>query len=459
MYFSTFYIDLRELLINVFKVMQYIKCGAEKFEFEIKPLGGLCKRCQKEIPVVSLTTQNLKLCKSCFNAIQEKRVYETVKKFRMFNKEDRIGIFLSGGKDSASLATLLKRLFPDYSFQGIYLNLGIGYYSEYAEKTVRELCEKIELPLFVYNLPKEEGFSIDEFVFTNFRDKICSVCGVIKRYLFSKMAKALGLTVIATGHHLDDLLSTYLTLFFNGDFLSLKRLSPVNLPLYPGQAKKVKPLCQIPERELFYYAILNELPLEGCACPHGEITPAKKIKFLIEELSKENRTFKYQLMSVFLNKFLPLLKEEIKEETQFKPCLRCGEPTASANELCNHCRRIELLERVKDRRLELTFEEWLKYSQGESKESWVIFDVREKEDYLKGALPEAKWISKDLLENERELIKTFKPFRDKNLLFYCYTGRLSYFFTLKLRKLGFKAYNLKHPEEIFNKVDTLQKNV
>ncbi len=440
--------------------MQYVKCGAEKFEFEIKPIGKVCKLCQREIPVVTLSTQNLKLCKTCFNAIQEKRVFETVKKFRMFGKNDRIGIFLSGGKDSATLAAILKSLFPEYYLQGIYLNLGIGYYSDYAEKPVRDLCEKIGLPLYVYNLKREEGFSIDEFVFTNFKDKICSVCGVIKRYLFSKIAKTLGLTVVATGHHLDDLLSTYLTLFFNGDFLSIKRLSPVNPPLYPGQAKKVKPLCQIPEKEIFYYAVLNELPLEGCACPHGEKTPPKKMKTLIEELSKENKTFKYQLMSVFLHKFLPLVREEIKDEANFKPCVRCGELTPSSNGICTHCRRLELLERVKDRKLEFTYHEWMELlKRDEERASWVVFDVREREDFLKGAWHEAIWIPKEILENERELIKTFKPFRKKKLLFYCYSGRLSYLFTLKLRKLGFEAFNLKNPEELLKNIEASRETV
>jgi len=430
--------------------MQYVKCGAERFEYEIKPLGKVCKRCQKEVPVVTLSTQNLKLCRTCFAEIQEKRVFEAVKKFKMFEKQDRIGLFLSGGKDSATLAAILKKLFPEYHLQGIYLNLGIRYYSDLAQEAVERLCQTLELPLEVYHLPQREGFSIDDFLFTSFKDKICSVCGTIKRYLFSRVARELGLTVIATGHHLDDLLSTYLTLFFNGDFLSIKRLSPVNPPLYEGQAKKVKPLAQLPEKEVFYYALLKELPLEGCSCPHGELTPSKKVKSLLEELSKENRTFKYQLYSVFLNKFLPLLREELKEETPLKPCLRCGEPTSSPNEICGHCRRLELLKQSEERRLELTLEEWRNWLE---REDWVVFDVREREDYLKGAYPGARWASPNLLEEERALYKTFKPFKSKKILLYCYSGRISFLFTVKLRKLGFQAYNLKDPEELLKGIE------
>ncbi|MFN3567890.1 MAG: ATP-binding protein, partial [Caldimicrobium sp.] len=258
--------------------MQYIKCGFEKFHWEPTPLGKSCQVCKSEIPIVRLSTQNLKLCKGCFNRIQEKRVSEGVKRFKMFHKDDKIGIFLSGGKDSATLAHILKKLFPDFEIYGIFINLGSGYYSDFAQKAVEELCEKLSLPLFIYNLSEREGFVVDDFVFTNFKDKICSACGTVKRYLFAKIAKELNLSVIATGHHLDDLVSTYLTLFLNGDFLSLKRLYPVNPPLYPGQAKKIKPLYSLPEKEIFYYAVLNELPLESCGCPHGEITPSKKIK-------------------------------------------------------------------------------------------------------------------------------------------------------------------------------------
>ncbi len=436
--------------------MQYLKCGAEKFEFEIKPLGKLCKLCKSEVPVVTLTTQNLKLCKNCFSKIQQRRLSEAVKKYRMFGPEDRVGILLSGGKDSATLAHLLKKTFPEISFQGLYLNLGIRYYSDFAQKAVEELCESLSIPLFVYDLKAEKGFSIDDFVFTSFKDKICSVCGTIKRYLFSRVARELGLTVIATGHHLDDLLSTYLTLFFNEDFISIKRLVPVNLPLFEGQAKKIKPLYQIPEREIFFYAVLNELPLEGCACPHGEITPSKKIKGILEELEKENRTFKYQLLSVFLKGFIPLLRENFEEST-LVPCKVCGEPTASVHGICGFCRRVNLLSRIEDKTLELSLAEWQKIEESSERQKWMVFDVREKEDYLKGTLPSAKWISPSLLENEKDLFKTFRPFREKNLLFFCYSGRLSYLFTLKLRKMNFRAYNLKEPEQILG-IDQVPEN-
>ncbi len=426
----------------------YIKCGHEEFKWEAQPFKGKCQLCKIELPIIKLTTQNLKLCKTCFNKIQEKRVFEAIKKFKMISKEDTVGIFLSGGKDSAALVHILKKLFPDYQIYGIFINLGIRYYSNYAQRAVEDLCRKLSLPLYVYNLPERDNICVDDFVFTTFKDKICSVCGTIKRYLFTKIASELGLTVIATGHHLDDLLSTYLTLFLNGDFVSIKRLYPINLPLFQGQAKKIKPLYNIPEKELFYYAMLNELPLESCGCPHGELTPSKKNKTLIENLCQENRTFKFQLLSIFLNKLIPLLKDE--ETISFQKCIRCGEPTVSTTSICTFCRRKELLEKITEKNLEISPEEWQEIVSSPEKENWIIFDVREEEDFLNHTLPNAKWLSPQLLEDKKALYLTMKPYKNKKLLFLCYTGRLSYLFTLALRKLGFNAFNLKEPEKLLN---------
>lgn len=426
-------------------MVTYIKCGGEEFTIELKPIGKVCQLCKKETPLVTLTTQKLKLCKSCFSSIQERRVLEAVKKYKMFGPSDRVGIFLSGGKDSAVLAYLLRKVFPEIFFQGIYLNLGIRYYSDYAQKAVEALCAKIDLPLYVYSLPEKESFRIDDFVFTSFKDKICSVCGTIKRYLFSKLAREHELNVIATGHHLDDLISTYLTLFLSGDFESIRRLKPVNPPLYPGQAKKVKPLFQIPEKEIFMLAHLMELPLEGCSCPHGELTPAKKTKKWLSSLEEENRTIKYQLLSIFLHKFIPLLKEEKTVET-FLPCTKCGEPTTSPNGICGRCRRVDLLNRVPERRLELSLEEWEKIQASPEREEWILFSLREREDQTLDILGPAKEASPDLLLEEKKFFKTFKPFRKRKLLFYCYSGRLGYLFTLKLRKHSFQAYNLRVAE-------------
>ncbi len=433
--------------------MKYVKCGAEVFEFKLKPLSKKCSYCE-ERAILRPEGSSLYLCKDCFLKFCERRVKENIAKHRMFSDGDRVGVFLSGGKDSATLLAILKKLFPSIDIVGIFLNLGIGYYSNYAQSAVEDLCKKLEVPLHIIDLVEREGIRIDDFVFTSFKNKICSVCGVIKRYYFTKAAKELNLDVIATGHHLDDTLSTMLSLFFNGDFISLSRLRPVLPPLHVGQAKKVKPLFSLPEIDIFHYAVLSELPVEGCSCPHGELTPTKRWKSWLNEMLKEDKTFKFRLLSIFMKKLLPLLpKEEMERKDEFVPCQVCGEFTPSKSHVCVKCRRVSLLQRIEDKRLERTAEEFLKfYSQNHDK--IVVFDVREKEDYEMGTFPSAIWIEPNLISAEdKDFLKPFKNYREKELHFFCYSGRLSYLFVLRLRKLGFRAYNIKNPEKLLKKID------
>ena len=414
----------------------------------------LCKLCKSEKAIVEVPSQKIKLCKNCYNQFFENRVKKCIEKYKMFHPDNKIGIFLSGGKDSATLLAVLKKLYPNINIQGIYINLGIRYYSDITENTVKELCKKVNVPLYVYSLYEKEGYRIDDFIFTRFKHKICSACGAIKRYLFSKIAKELNLDVIATGHHLDDTVSTMLSLFFQGDFDSIVRLSPVLPPIYPGQVKKVKPLYTTPEKEILYYSLINELPVEKSTCPHKDYSSSEKYKKILDELEKENRQIKYQLLSVFSKKLIPLIKRTQKKEEilEIKKCIKCGEITSSPDQICSRCKRIELLNQITDKTLELSSEEFLDLIKSLEPDEWVIFDIRNKDEYEKRSFNNAKWISPEILDkSNRRIYKTFKPFKTKRIFIYGESEKLSYLLVLKLRKLGFRAFNIKHPKHLLQK--------
>jgi len=388
----------------------------------------LCKICKKEKALIEIPSQKIKACKNCYNNFFENRIKKTIKKYKMINQQDKVGVFLSGGKDSSTLLFVLKKLYPDINLQAIFINLGIRYYSEKIEDLVKSFCKGLEVPLFIYNLPEREGYRIDDFIFTHFKNKVCSACGAIKRYLFSKIAKELKLNVIATGHHLDDIISTMLTLFFQGDFLGIAKLQPSLPPLFLNQVKKVKPLYTTPEKEIFYYALLNEIPFENFQCPHADITPPKKIKKLLAELEEENRQIKYQLLSVFTKRLIPLIKSNYKEEV-FSLCIKCEEIASAQDKICSRCKRVELLKKVDNKTLELTKEEFENYIKNLNSD-WVLIDLKNKEILLNGST--------------KKLKKFFNPYKNKHIFLTASEPELGYLITLKLRKLGFKAYNIKN---------------
>ncbi len=392
----------------------------------------VCKICKKEKAIIKIPSQRIKVCKNCYNQFFENRIKKTIEKYKMFHPSDKIGIFLSGGKDSSTLLMALKKLYPEINLQAIFLNLGIKYYSEKIESYVRDFCQKLNVPLYIHNLVEKEGYKIDEFVFTHFKNKICSACGTIKRYLFSKIAKELNLTVIATGHHLDDIVSTMLALFFQGEFLGLSRLEPVLNPFFPNQAKKVKPLYYIPEKDIIYYATLNDIPVSNLLCPHSEKGPPKKIKKILDELEKENNQIKYQLLSVFTKKLIPLIKSQnfYKKESFVSTCIKCGEVTSSLNNICSRCKKIELLNKTENKTLELTYEEFINCTKNLNS-NWILIDLNNLKE-------------KNLLESSlRKLHKFFIPYKNKNIFLIGEDPEEGYFLTLKLRKKGFNVYNIK----------------
>jgi len=268
----------------------------------------------------------------------------------MFEENDEIGVAVSGGKDSASLIYALRSIYPRLKLKAFYVNLGIEGYSDHCEEKARRVAEMVNAEFIVYDLRKEDGVSVDLFRHTNYKNKICSPCGVIKRRLFDVLAKRANVKILATGHNLDDIVSIYLSGFFSGDFTYIARLKPVQPPLVNGFPKKVKPLIRTPEMDTAVYAMYNKLPIREVECPHAKGNVEMKYKSLIYYMEKRDPRFKFTVLSLFLKRFIPLIEDKV-EEKSLMSCKSCGFP--SSMEICGYCKRINLLRDVK-RKLGLT---------------------------------------------------------------------------------------------------------
>ncbi len=423
--------------------INYGKCGIGKVVLRLERLGR-CSRCKRKDAIINLRYARQRLCGDCFNGFFVKRVRRVVEEFRMFKPEDRVAVAVSGGKDSVALLHALKKAFPKQDIYAFYINLGIGYYSDHLEKKVVELAEKVGVPLEIYNLKENEGYTIDDFLITKYGNKMCSVCGTIKRNIFSTLAQKVRADVVATGHNLDDTVSTMMSLFFAGDLEGIARLKPVLKPLIKEQPKKIKPLITTPEIEDLYYAALNDLPVQECGCPHGEFTPIKGMKKWLDEIEKEQPDIKFRLLSVFRRKLIPLIDIGYNLEEglmEIKVCTVCGMP--SSLEICSKCSRVMDLMKVKERKgevkIEVSYEEMEKMLM-DNGEKVILLDVRSPEEYEVHSLENSINIPAEEIEKRwKELLK-FK--KSHKIVVYCNSGRSSYAVAVKLRNLGFRAYNL-----------------
>src|ERR1041385_6907282 len=99
-----------------------------------------CTRCKTKA-VIGLPRHNAAFCKGCFNGFVHDQVARAIKSEKMIAREDRVLVAVSGGKDSLALWDILLKL--GYRADALYVDLGIGTYSEQSHAKVTKFAEAV----------------------------------------------------------------------------------------------------------------------------------------------------------------------------------------------------------------------------------------------------------------------------------------------------------------------------
>src|SRR5262247_588214 len=291
-----------------------------------------CTKCKTKA-VIGLPRHNAAFCKGCFNGFVHDQVARAIKSERMFEKEDRILVAVSGGKDSLALWDILLKL--GYRADALYVNLGIGGYSEQSHAKVTKFGEVVAasygVTLHLHRVEQESGAGIRELAQFAHRPT-CSACGTIKRYQFNRVAIDKHYDVMATGHNLDDEAARLLgnILHWQDDYLD--KQGPTLPASVDGFAKKVKPLYRLSERELAAYCVLNKIDYIVDECPMAQGARTLLYKEVLNRLETESPGTKQYFYWGFLEKqrekksSSPASMAE-KDQAMLHPCATCGQPT------------------------------------------------------------------------------------------------------------------------------------
>jgi uncharacterized protein (TIGR00269 family) len=305
-----------------------------------------CRVCGQKA-VVNMRQHKLALCKEHFLEWIPEQTERFIEMYKMFTREEKVLVAVSGGKDSLSLWDILQRL--GFQADGLYICLGIEdqgspigeglNYSSESQRLTEKFAAERSLKLHIVDVQKEYGATIPQFAQNSHRGrgKPCSVCGLVKRHVMNRITRDFGYDVLATGHNLDDEAAVLFgnTLTWAGEYLL--RQAPV-LPGTPGLARKVKPLCRIYEREMLAYALLRGIEYIYDECPFSVGSTSIYYKQLLNKLENDRPGAKLSFYLSFLEARKSGLFAERKEiQAELHPCPTCGQPT-SAPGLCSFCR-------------------------------------------------------------------------------------------------------------------------
>lgn len=208
---------------------------------------------------------------------------KAIKKYNLVQEGDKIGVAISGGKDSLLMAKMFQELkkHSPVNFDLVFIAMDPGYHNS-IRQLLEENCDYLEIPVVYFDA------NIFEVADKIASDYPCYMCARMRRGALYGKAEELGCNKLALGHHFDDVIeTTMLNLLCSGNFKTmLPRLNSTNFK----DIELIRPLYYIREEDIIKWIKYTGLWPLNCACMVAAKKTGNKryeIKALIENLSKD----------------------------------------------------------------------------------------------------------------------------------------------------------------------------
>ena len=301
-----------------------------------------CSKCGNEKVIIKKKQSGQYLCKDCFIQSIEKKVIQTVKKEQLLDKGDKVLVALSGGKDSVTVLEILDsfRKMHIIDICAVTVDEGIANYRQEGVDIAKRHAERLGIEHKVVSLKEDYGISLDEIMQKENHRGSCTYCGVFRRTIINKAAREMRATKIATGHNLDDEVQAIMMNYLEGNTDNLTKLGAKTESNAEEFTPKIKPLREIPEREIGLYVVAKNLEVHFDSCPYAQQSFRKEVSEVINQLNEKHPTIKYSTLRGY-DKIKNVLKKDFNKTYPEGRCEKCGEP--SANRLCKACTFLEEL--------------------------------------------------------------------------------------------------------------------
>lgn len=195
--------------------------------------------------------------------------------FHLLDGQKKIGVALSGGKDSLTMLIMLNAIngkgFESFDLHAFCVSGSFSCGASLHQNYLKTVCKQLNIPLHIAQTNQEKQ-PLD-----------CYVCARKRRKLLFEMAKNEGISTLAFGHHRDDLIQTLLmNLFHKGEFstmLARIEMKKINMTL-------IRPLIYVQEELIKSFAKQMGFLRITCQCEKGQHSYRKKTDLLIQEIEE-----------------------------------------------------------------------------------------------------------------------------------------------------------------------------
>jgi len=297
-----------------------------------------CDRCREEA-VIFIRYSGQHLCGDHFLSLLSRRVMKELRTQGFRSRTVRVGLAVSGGKDSVLLARMISDVTHD--MRGVELVLltvdeGIANYRPSSIAIARGLSREYGMDHDTLSFEEMAGSSLDGMV-KEWPTGPCSICGILRRRALNILGKRNACDNIMTGHNLDDMSQTIMMNVLSSDLDRFARLGPHRKRL-EGMVPRLFPLRTTPESETLLACYILGLPIHGQECPYAVSAKRGWIRDLVLRAESFQPGTRHSLLS-FADKLRPLVSAE-REDAALCPV--CGEATfdMEGDTTCRTCRII-----------------------------------------------------------------------------------------------------------------------
>ncbi len=299
-----------------------------------------CALCS-ETAVVDQPYAGVHLCETHFRRSVHERVRRELHRQIPRFPGGTIAIALSGGKDSSVALVETQRYFgrrPNVKLVAISVDEGIAGYRTPTLRAAERLTTQLGVEHRIARAQDELGTTTDRAAASLPTTIPCSFCGVWRRRMLNDLAQRVDARALVLGFNLDDLAQTILMNLARGDLSRLSRMAP-HRHRQPGLVPRIAPLADIPEREVYLYALLSGLPFDHGECPHAARAARNVYREVVWRLEEEVPGTRHALRRTHRELVDGGLLERVGAPGL---CISCGAPSAGVR-----CRACEYLEQAR----------------------------------------------------------------------------------------------------------------